>query len=116
MKVVQYEPAEGHSQGDLPKNSCGDDEVMMMLMMMTMMMVMVAMMMPMLMMMTMTMMMIMTMMILCGQVWAGERPNQNNYGLTFLVGSAFNSGLSSASAKEKETNQMMMMMATMAIR
>ena len=22
MKVVHYEPAEGHSQGDLPKNSC----------------------------------------------------------------------------------------------
>ena len=29
MKVVHYEPAEGHSQGDLPKNSCGDDEGMM---------------------------------------------------------------------------------------
>ena len=52
--------------------------------MMLMMMVMVARMMPML-----IMMMIMTKMMLCGQVWAGERPNQNNYGWTFLVGWAF---------------------------
>ena len=57
--------------------------------MMLMMMVMVAMMMPMLMM----MMMIMTMMMLGGQVWAGERPNQNNYGSTFLVGWALYSSL-----------------------
>ena len=55
--------------------------------MMMAMMAMMAMMMPMLMMMTMTTMM------LCGQVWAGERPNQNNYGWSFLVGWALYSSL-----------------------
>ena len=56
--------------------------------MMLMMMVMVAMMMPMLM-----MIIIVTMMMLCGQVWAGERPNQNSYGWTCLVGWALYSSL-----------------------
>ena len=66
-----------------PQEQLQDDEGMMM----TAMMAMMAMMMPMLMMMTMTTMM------LCGQVWAGERPNQNNYGWSFLVGWALYSSL-----------------------